>query len=64
MYCDPVSRRTFSVDIKPPYERRGGGYVGEAAIGIVLSGVVVDWQLTSADAKELESVTSDMYSNI
>ena len=57
LYCEPVSRGTVSVDVKPPHERRGGGYVGEAAIGIVLRGVLVDGQLTSTDAKELGSVT-------
>ena len=57
LYCEPVSRGTVSVDVKPPHERRGGGYVSEAAIGIVLRGVFVDGQLTSTDAKELGSVT-------
>ena len=61
-YTATGSRRTVCVDVQPPDERRGGGDVREAAVGIILvGGVVVGGQLTSADAQELASAPIDFH---
>ena len=50
----PTSR-TVCVNVKPPDERRGGGCRAPAVSVLLVGGLVVCGQLTSADAQELES---------